>query len=78
MAIEPRRIHWKNWTSSRAWKFYFQNIPIVFLEYFHTTDNICHTMELDKTMEIGFFNLFLQYFQYFHSIDPYANMVAVN
>ena len=40
-----------NWTS--AWKFYFQNIPRVFLDYFHT-------MELDKTMEIGFSNLFLR------------------
>ena len=50
--------HWKNCTSSTAWKFYFQNISRVFLEYFHF-----HTMELDKTMEIGFSNLFLQYFQ---------------
>ena len=33
--------HWKNWTSSTVWKFYFQNVSRVFLEYFHT-------------MEIGF------------------------
>ena len=30
----------KNWTCSTVWKFYFQNISRVFLEYFHTTDNI--------------------------------------
>ena len=33
------------------------------LEYFHATENNFHSMELDKTMEIGFSNLFLQYFQ---------------
>ena len=38
-------------------------ISRIFLEYLHTTDNIFHTMELDKTMEIGFSNLSLQYSQ---------------
>ena len=59
---ERYSVHWKNWTSSTAWKFYFQNISRVFLEYFHTTENIS-ILELDKTMEIGFSNLFRQYFQ---------------
>ena len=52
--------HWNNWTSSRVW------VP----EYFQSTSRIfpyCtrhfHIMELDKTMEIGFSNLFLQYLQ---------------
>ena len=40
----------------------FPDISRVFLEYFHTTENIS-TVELDKTMEIGFSNLFLQYFR---------------
>ena len=33
----------------------------VFLEYLHTTE--FHSMELDQSMEIGFSDLFLQYFQ---------------
>ena len=48
------RIHWKNWTSSTVWKFYFQNISRIFP--YHGQH-----MALDKTMEIGFSNLFLQY-----------------
>ena len=33
-------VHWKNWTSSTVWKFYFQNICRVFLEYFHSNTSI--------------------------------------
>ena len=47
--------HWKNWTWS-----YFQNICRLFLEYFHTTDNILWNW---TKLEIGFSNLFLQYLQ---------------
>ena len=56
------RKHWKNWTSSTVWKVYFQNIsPRIFPyhgKYFHT-------MELDKTLEIGFFNLFYNIYKIF-------------
>ena len=34
----------------------FHSVEVLFPEYFHT-------MELDKTMDIGFPDLFLQYFQ---------------
>ena len=52
------------------WKFYFQNTSRVFLELFLEIWHISiprttypYTKELDKTMEIGFSDLFLQYFQ---------------
>ena len=41
---------------------YFQGIPRN-MAYFHTTDNLSIYLESDKTMEIGFSDLFLQYFQ---------------
>ena len=33
-------LHWKDCTSFTVWEFYFHNISKVFLEYFHTTENI--------------------------------------
>ena len=41
-------------------ELYFQ---IISRNYFHTMENISHTMELHKTMEIGFSNISLQNFQ---------------
>ena len=51
----------KKWTFSTVWKFYFQ------LEYLQSISRIfpyhgelVHTVEFNKTMEIGFSNPFLQ------------------
>ena len=46
-------------------QFYFQNISRVFPHHWEHF----HTMELDKTMEIGFSNLFLFYFILFYFIS---------
>ena len=47
----------------------FHGMEVLFPEYFQSISRISpyhgkhfHTMELDKTMETGFFKLFLQYF----------------
>ena len=53
--------HLKNWTTFTVRKFYFQNIPRVFLEYFHTTENIFIPWNWTKLWK-WFSNLFLQYF----------------
>ena len=54
---------------------FFHNMEVLFPKYFQSISRIfpyhgqhIHTMELDKTMEIGFSKLFLQYFQ---NIFPY-------
>ena len=41
----------------------FQSVIVLLPEYSQSIFLYTYTMELDKTMEIGFFNLFLQYFQ---------------
>ena len=56
-----REGHGKNWTSSTGWKFYFQHISRIFPNHGKHLHTI---MELDKTMETGFSNLCLQYFQH--------------
>ena len=63
--------HGKNWASSTVWKFqsrifseYFQNISIPRTITFPYHGKLhFHTMELNKTMEIGFSNIFIQFFR---------------
>ena len=56
--------HWKNWNVSTVWEFYFHNISRVFLEYFHTTDNISNYGIGQIYRKIGFSNLP----KYFHTM----------
>ena len=56
--LNKKKIKYHN--STRSSTVCFQNIWRLFLETFHTTEKISI---LYKTMQIGFFNLLLQYFQ---------------
>ena len=47
-------LHWKKWTFSTVWNFYFQNISRVFLEYFHTTENISIPWNWTKLWKLDF------------------------
>ena len=67
----------KNCTSSTVWRLYFHNIFRIFLEYFPYHGKHFHSMELDKNMEIGFSNLFLQYFQNISILWKRSNVSSV-
>ena len=55
--------HWKNLTPFTLWKLYFQNIqfqsiPRVFLEHFHTTENISILWNWTKLWKLDFATFF--------------------
>ena len=55
--------HWKNWTSSTVKEFYFQDISRVFLEYFHTTENISILWNGIKLWKLDFPTFFYNIFK---------------
>ena len=62
--------HWKNGISSTVWKFYFENISRVFLEYFHTTENISIIYGIGQNYGNWIFQPFSRKFpKYFHEME---------
>ena len=52
------------------WKFYFQNISSIFLEYFHTTENTSIVWNRAKLWQLDFPTFFLTILtRYFHTME---------
>ena len=56
-------------TSSTVWKFYFQNISRVFMEYVHTTKNISILWNWTKLWKLDFQRFSIIFPIFFHTME---------